>query len=194
MPARVAHFRILARLGQGGMGVVYRAEDEKLRRAVAIKLLQDAGTDERRQRFLREARSAAAVTHPNVAVVHAVDEADGRIYIAMELVEGENLRDRLERARLDVVVAKDLAAQIARGLAAAHDKGIVHRDLKPENVMLLLAGRAAEAVPRLEQTGDTPGACAAYAVVMDRWKNARPRSVTLDKAKERSRALSCPKP
>jgi DNA-binding transcriptional regulator YiaG len=86
-PARVAHFRILGTLGKGGMGVVYRAEDEKLRRPVAIKLLQDAGSDERRQRFLREARSAAAVTHPNVAVVHAVDEADGRIYIAMELVK-----------------------------------------------------------------------------------------------------------
>jgi hypothetical protein len=86
-PARVAHFRILGTLGKGGMGVVYRAEDEKLRRPVAIKLLQDAGSDERRQRFLREARSAAAVTHPNVAVVHAVDEVDGRIYIAMELVK-----------------------------------------------------------------------------------------------------------
>jgi serine/threonine protein kinase len=71
LPARVAHFRIVERLGQGGMGVVYRAEDEKLRRLVAIELLQDAGTEERRQRFLREARSAAAVTHPNVAVVHA---------------------------------------------------------------------------------------------------------------------------
>ena len=86
-PARVAHFRIVGTLGKGGMGVVYRAEDEKLRRPVAIKLLQDAGSGERRQRFLREARSAAAVTHPNVAVVHAVDEVDGRIYIAMELVK-----------------------------------------------------------------------------------------------------------
>jgi len=139
-PARVAHFRILGTLGKGGMGVVYRAEDEKLRREVAIKLLQDAGSDERRQRFLREARSAAAVTHPNVAVVHAVDEVDGRIYIAMELVDGENLRDRLDRGRLDVAVARDLAEQIARGLAAAHDKGIVHRDLKPENVMITQAG------------------------------------------------------
>jgi len=140
-PARVAHFRILATLGQGGMGVVYRAEDEKLRRPVAIKLLQDtSGNEERRQRFLREARSAASITHPNVAVVHAVDEADGRIYIAMELVEGENLRDRMDRARLDLATAKDLAGQIARGLAAAHEKGIVHRDLKPENVMITPSG------------------------------------------------------
>jgi serine/threonine protein kinase len=138
----LGHYRIVGRLGQGGMGVVYRAEDEKLRRAVALKVLPDtSGNEERRQRFLREARSAAAITHPNVAVVYQVDEADGRIYIAMELVEGENLRQRLERGRLDLATAKDLAGQIARGLAAAHEKGIVHRDLKPENVMITPAGQ-----------------------------------------------------
>jgi serine/threonine-protein kinase len=140
-PTRVAHFRIVGRLGEGGMGQVYRAEDETLRRTVALKLLPDAsGNEEKRQRFLREARSAAAISHPNVAVVHQVGEADGRIYIAMELVEGENLRARLARGRLDVATAKDIAVQIARGLAAAHDKGIVHRDLKPENVMITPSG------------------------------------------------------
>ncbi len=141
-PTQVAHFRILGRLGQGGMGVVYRAEDEKLRRAVALKVLPGAVTEdeERRRRFLREARSAAAITHPNVAVVYQVDDLDGRPYIAMELVEGESLRARLERGRLDVASARELALQIARGLAAAHEKGIVHRDLKPENVMITPAG------------------------------------------------------
>jgi eukaryotic-like serine/threonine-protein kinase len=140
-PTTVAHFRILGRLGQGGMGVVYLAEDEKLRRKVALKLLPDASrNEERRQRFLREARSAAAITHPNVAVIHQVDEADGRVYIAMELIEGESLRARLERGPLDLATAKELALQMARGLAAAHDKGIVHRDLKPENVMITPAG------------------------------------------------------
>jgi serine/threonine-protein kinase len=140
-PTRIAHFRLLDRLGQGGMGVVYRAEDEKLRRTVALKLLADTtGSEERRQRFLREARSAAAVTHPNVAVIHAVDEADGRVYIAMELVEGESLRARLERGSLDLPTVRDLALQMAHGLAAAHDKGIVHRDLKPENVMITSSG------------------------------------------------------
>jgi serine/threonine protein kinase len=139
--ATLGHYRIVGRLGHGGMGVVYRATDEKLRRAVALKVLPDAsGNEEKRQRFLREARSAASITHPNVAVIHAVDEADGRIYIAMELVEGENLRTRLERGRLDLAMAKDLAGQIARGLAAAHEKGIVHRDLKPENIMITPAG------------------------------------------------------
>ncbi len=138
----LGHYRIVSRLGQGGMGVVYRAEDEKLRRVVALKVLLDTSSnEERRQRFLREARSAAAISHPNVAVVHAVDEAHGRIYIAMELVEGENLRQRLERGRLDVPSAKNLALQIAQGLAAAHEKGLVHRDLKPENVMITSSGQ-----------------------------------------------------
>ncbi len=136
-PTSIAHFRILGRLGEGGMGVVYRAEDESLRRTVALKLLPDTGTDtETRQRFLREARSAAAISHPNVAVIHQVGEADGRLYIAMELVPGESLRTRLAHGRLDVATVRGLAEQIARGLAAAHEKGIVHRDLKPENVMI----------------------------------------------------------
>ena len=140
-PARIAHFRIEGRLGQGDMGVVYRAEDETLRRTVALKLLSDAsGDEEKRQRFLREARSAAAIAHPNVAVVHQVGEADGRVYIAMELIEGESLRVRMERGRLDPATAVQLGVQMARGLAAAHDKGIVHRDLKPENVMITPAG------------------------------------------------------
>jgi serine/threonine protein kinase len=137
----LGHYRVVAHLGEGGMGIVYRAEDEKLRRAVAIKVLPDAsGSEERRQRFLREARSAAAISHPNVAVIHQVDEVDGQAYIAMELVEGENLRARLRKGRLDVATARDLAGQMARGLAAAHEKGIVHRDLKPENVMITPAG------------------------------------------------------
>jgi serine/threonine-protein kinase len=141
VPSRVAHFRILGKLGEGGMGVVYRAEDEKLRRTVALKLLPDASrSEERRQRFLREARSAAAITHPNVAVIHAVDEADGRVYIAMELVEGESLRAKLHGGPLDLATAREVLLQMARGLAAAHERGIVHRDLKPENVMITAAG------------------------------------------------------
>jgi serine/threonine-protein kinase len=137
----LGHYRIVARLGEGGMGVVYRAEDEQLRRTVALKVLLDGSRNEdKRQRFLREARSAAAITHPNVAVVHQIDEASGRIYIAMELVEGENLRERMKRGRLDLPLAREMGLQIARGLAAAHAKGIVHRDLKPENVMITPAG------------------------------------------------------
>jgi len=135
-PERIAQFRIVGVLGRGGMGVVYRAQDESLRRDVALKVLPDAGDGERRQRFLREARSAAGITHPNVAVVHQVGEDAGRVYIAMELVAGESLRERLQRGPLEPAIALDVASQIARGLAAAHERGIVHRDLKPENVMI----------------------------------------------------------
>jgi eukaryotic-like serine/threonine-protein kinase len=140
-PTRIAHFRILGRLGSGGMGVVHRAEDETLRRTVALKVLAGGESDgDRRLRFLREARSAAAITHPNVATVYQVGESQGCIYIAMELVDGESLRSWLDRGPVDAARARDLALQIARGLAAAHEHGIVHRDLKPENVMVTGAG------------------------------------------------------
>ena len=141
VPERIAHFRILGILGRGGMGVVFRATDEGLERTVALKVLQEASrSEEKRRRFLREARSAASITHPNVAVVYQVGEAGGRVYIAMELVEGESLRQRLVRGPLGAPATLDVARQIAWGLMAAHDEGIVHRDLKPENVFVTRAG------------------------------------------------------
>lgn len=141
-PERIAHFRIVGRLGQGGMGIVYRAEDERLRRTVALKVLPDAfaGDEDRRRRLLREARSAAALTHANIATVYEVDEDGGRVFIAMELVEGETLRDRIARGRIPVGEVVRIARGIARGLARAHAKGIVHRDLKPDNVVIDLDG------------------------------------------------------
>ena len=140
-PARVAHFRIIGRLGAGGMGVVYRATDEKLRREVALKVLPaSVATDpERRARFLREARAAAAVTHANIATVYEIGEADGHGFIAMELLRGATLRERMS-AGLAPDEAMRIAREVARGLAAAHEKGIVHRDLKPENVMITSDG------------------------------------------------------
>lgn len=133
----LAHFRIEAQLGAGGMGVVYLATDEKLRRRVALKVLPDsfAKDEDRRRRFLREARSAAAVTHANIATVYEVGEANGHVFIAMELVDGETLRARIEKG-LTLAESVRLAREIARGLGRAHEKGIIHRDLKPENVML----------------------------------------------------------
>jgi serine/threonine-protein kinase len=124
------------------MGVVYRAEDRRLKRVVAVKVLRpaQAGDLERRQRFLREARTAAALTHPNVVAVYDVGDSDGSAYIAMELVPGETLRARLRRGPLGMAEVRSLALQIAQGLAAAHERGIVHRDLKPENVFLTRAG------------------------------------------------------
>ncbi len=134
---RLAHFRINAKLGEGGMGVVYRATDEKLRREVALKVLLDeyAGSEGRRARFLREARSAAAATHACIATIHEIGEADGHPFIAMELIAGTTLRVRLARG-LFVPESVRIGRDIARGLAKAHQSGVVHRDLKPENVMV----------------------------------------------------------
>jgi hypothetical protein len=136
----IAQFRVRSRLGQGGMGAVYRAEDTRLRRDVALKVLPIELTfdPERRARLLREARSAAAVTHPNVATVYEAGETEGGLlWIAMELVDGESLRARLSREkRLSVEDALRIAGDVAAAVGRAHERGIVHRDIKPENVML----------------------------------------------------------
>jgi len=134
----VGPFRIESPLGTGGMGAVYLAIDERLGRKVALKLLpRDVSTSSsRRTMLLREARSAAAVSHPNVAAIYEADEGDGRLYIAMEYVEGQTLRDVLAKGPLPAADAYRYAVQIARGMARAHRTGIVHRDLKPDNVMI----------------------------------------------------------
>src|SRR5688572_12200786 len=134
----LGHFRVRERVGEGGMGVVYVAVDERLRRTVALKVLRPeiASDERRRSRFLREARFAAALAHPNVATVHEVGESDGLVYMAMELVEGKSLRVRLHSGRLALSQAVTIARDVARALARAHEKGIVHRDLKPENVVV----------------------------------------------------------
>ncbi len=133
----LGHFRLDAPLGRGGMGVVYRALDVNLQRTVALKVLRPelSANAEWRRLFLGEARAAAAVSHPNVAAVYHVGVDAGQIYIAMELIEGHTLRSRLS-AGLPLGEALDMATQIARGMARAHDKGVLHRDLKPENVMV----------------------------------------------------------
>ncbi|MEO8801637.1 MAG: serine/threonine-protein kinase [Polyangiaceae bacterium] len=135
----LGRYRIVERIGAGGMGTVYRATDETLRRTVAIKVLADdvAENAETRGRFLREARLAASLTHPCVAAVYDAGESDdGHVYIAMELVPGKSLRQRLVGGALDVPTAVHVAKEITRALVAAHGLGIVHRDLKPDNVML----------------------------------------------------------
>jgi eukaryotic-like serine/threonine-protein kinase len=134
----LGRFQIVDRLGEGGMGVVYRARDEQLRRTVALKVLPAAVVrdEERRRRFLREARSAAAVSHANIATVYEVGEADGRVYIAMELVQGSTLRERVAAGALPFAEVLAIGREIARGLVEAHAAGVVHRDLKPENVVV----------------------------------------------------------
>ncbi|HYG62617.1 MAG TPA: serine/threonine-protein kinase, partial [Thermoanaerobaculia bacterium] len=134
----VSHYEILERLGSGGMGVVYKARDLTLDRLVALKFLSaHRGGESDRRRFLREARAVSSLEHPNICTVYEVGEAgDGRLFIAMTLCEGEPLKEKLERGPLPPDEAVRLAAGIAAGLAAAHEKGIVHRDIKPGNVMV----------------------------------------------------------
>ncbi len=134
----LAQYRLAEKLGEGGMGIVYKALDTKLNRPVAIKILpQEVTADsQRRRRFLREARTAAAVIHPNVAAIHEADEAAGTVFIAMEYVEGRTLRSLIGGRPLSVAEALRLGADIAEGLASAHQARVIHRDLKPDNVML----------------------------------------------------------
>ena len=135
---RLGHFRILHRLGEGGIGIVYKAEDENLRRAVALKVLRPRFLEEeaQQQRLIREARSTAAFNHPNIAAIYEIGQADGLTFIAMEYVDGRSLRSILhERAPSDAEVLQ-YALEIAKGLARAHAAGIVHRDLKPENLLV----------------------------------------------------------
>src|SRR5499427_6543506 len=140
---KLGRYEIRSQLGAGGMGEVYRARDEKLNRDVAIKVLpatysQDA---DRLRRFEQEAQAAGALNHPNITAVHDFGSHDGAPYIVTELLEGETLRARLSGGAIAVRKATEYAVQMAKGLAAAHEKGIIHRDLKPENLFLTNDGR-----------------------------------------------------
>ena len=136
---RLGHYLVLEKLGSGGMGDVYVAEDTRLNRRVALKLPRPDVADARdgRARFLREARAAAALNHPNIVHLYSVEEADGLVFITMELVPGRSLRQLLQRTA-PAPLAKTIAfaSQIAEGLACAHAAGVLHRDLKPGNVMI----------------------------------------------------------
>jgi eukaryotic-like serine/threonine-protein kinase len=138
----IEQYEILSTLGVGGMGEVYRARDTRLNRDVAIKVLPGLSTTDtdRLRRFEQEARAAAALNHPNILAVYQMGMFDGSPYLVSELLEGETLRERLKRGPLSVRKVLDYGAQMARGLAAAHEKGIVHRDLKPENIFLAKDG------------------------------------------------------
>src|SRR5713226_8174556 len=140
---RLGPYEILAPLGAGGMGEVYRARDTRLGREVAVKVLPEslAGNPDRQARFEREARAVAALSHPNILAIHDYGTQGAVTYAVMELLEGETLRDRLVRGPLPWREAVEVGAAIAEGLAAAHAKGIVHRDLKPENLFLTADGR-----------------------------------------------------
>src|SRR5271156_6191333 len=141
--AKLDGYEILGLLGSGGMGEVYRARDPVLKREVAIKVLPSfvSQNPDRLRRFEQEAQAAAGLNHPNILAVHRFGTFEGAPYLVSELLEGETLREQLERGPLPVRKAIDYGVQIAHGLAAAHDKGIVHRDLKPENLFVTKDGR-----------------------------------------------------
>lgn len=143
-PTAIAHYRVLETIGAGGMGCVYKAFDQRLQRVIALKVLspESIAHEERRSRFLQEARAASALNHPHILTVYEVGEADGRPYIAMEYVEGETLRLKINDRPLQIKEALEIAVQIADGLAKAHGQGIVHRDLKPDNLMINREGYA----------------------------------------------------
>ncbi|MFY9821645.1 MAG: protein kinase [Thermoanaerobaculia bacterium] len=139
----ISHYRIIEKLGAGGMGVVYKAEDLRLDRFVALKFLPpQTAAGEGRQRFLHEAKAASALDHPNICTVYEIDETeDDRLFIAMAFCEGETLRERIRRGPLKLEEVVDFGSQIASGLGAAHAKGIVHRDVKPANLLVTPQGR-----------------------------------------------------
>ena len=131
-------YKIIEVLGRGGMGIVYKAEDTKLKRSVALKFLPPEliQNEEIRERFVLEARTAAALSHPNICTIHEIDEQEGRSFISMEYVEGQSLKERIEQGSLAPEKALEIAIQVAEGLEEAHKKGIIHRDVKSANIMV----------------------------------------------------------
>ena len=134
----ISHYKVLDKLGQGGMGVVYRAQDTKLDRTVALKFLPAhlLGDEDIRKRFEREAKAVASLHHPNICPVYEIDDVDEKAFIAMAFIEGESLDKKIEQGPLKLDQALAIAQQVAQGLEAAHEKGIHHRDIKPENLMV----------------------------------------------------------
>jgi len=159
----ISHYRILEQLGEGGMGIVYKAEDTKLGRTVALKFLPPELTrdNEAKKRFIQEARAASALDHPNICTVHEIDEtAEGQLFIAMACYEGESLKAKIERGPLRLDEAIDIAVQMAQGLAKAHGQGIVHRDIKPANILVTKDGLVKIVdfgLAKLTKTGSTLG-------------------------------------
>jgi len=184
----ISHYKILEKLGEGGMGVVYKARDIRLDREVALKFLPHDFTisDEERTRFIREAKSASALDHPNICTIYEIDEtSEGRMFIAMAYYEGTSLSRKLEKGPLEMREAVSIAIQIAEGLQAAHEKGIVHRDIKSSNISITEKGQAKildfglaqkSGLTKLTRTGSTMGTAAYMSPEQVKGENVDERS------------------
>ena len=140
----ISHYHILEKIAEGGMGSVYKAEDTRLRRTVALKFISGKAVRDHqtRTRFVQEAQTAASVNHPNINTVYEIEEAEDQVFIAMEYIEGQTLKERVGSGALSLEECLDIGVQVASGLQAAHDKGLVHRDIKSSNVMITPQGQA----------------------------------------------------
>ena len=139
----ISHYKIIEKLGEGGMGVVYKAEDTKLKRTVTLKFIRTQAMEaaEEKTRFVREAQAAAALDHPNICTIYEIDEVKGKTFIAMAYIEGQNLNNKVKSAPLRLEEALDIGMQVAQGLQEAHEKGVFHRDIKSSNIMVTEKGQ-----------------------------------------------------
>ena len=164
----ISHYKIIEKLGEGGMGVVYKAQDTKLDRPVALKFLPQHMTSDavEKERFVHEARAASALNHPNITTIYEIDEVEGTMFIAMEYCEGRTLRQIVESEQLSIKKVLEIGIQVCEGLALAHEKGIVHRDIKSDNIMLTPRNQAKimdfglaklKGASKLTRTGSTLG-------------------------------------
>ena len=157
----IQHYRIIEKIGKGGMGEIYQAEDQKLGRIVALKLLPPGAQEDKqaKRRLLQEARAASALNHPHIVTIHSIEETDGVAFIVMEYVEGETLKSMIERGPLETSQLIDLGSQVAEGLSAAHTAGLIHRDIKPSNILVTPQGQAKIldfGLAKLTQVSDQP--------------------------------------